>query len=90
MAYNKGRKKFHKKRKRREDPPGLAVTVYNNNIEGALKVLKRKVKNSNLMLDLKKKTFYRKPSEIKREKKNLAKLRNKYDMLKDQENKKNF
>ena len=89
MAYNKGRKKFHKKRKRREDPPGLAVTVYNNNIEGALKVLKRKVKNSNLMLDLKKKTFYRKPSEIKREKKNLAKLRNKYNMLKEQENKKN-
>ena len=69
MAYNKGRKKFHKKKKKREDPPGLAVTVYNNNIEGALKVLKRKVKDSNLFLDLKKKAYYEKPSKIKREKK---------------------
>ena len=82
------RKNFRRK-KPKDTTHGLSVTVYNNNIEGALKVLKRKVKNSNLMLDLKKKTFYRKPSEIKREKKNLAKLRNKYNMLKEQENKKN-
>ena len=86
MAYNKGRKKFHKKRKRREDPPGLAVTVYNNNVEGALKVLKRKVKNSNLFLELKKKTFYEKPSKIRREKRNLAKLRNKYKNIKENNN----
>ena len=30
------------------------------------------------MMDLKKKSYYRKPSEIKREKKNLAILRSQY------------
>ena len=85
------KKKFHKKRKPREkELEGLQVRVYNNNVDLALRKLKKKVKNANLMLDLKKKSFYRKPSEIKREKKNLAKLRNKYNMLKEQENKKNF
>ena len=85
MAYKKN---FRKKRPK-DTAQGLSVTVYNNNIEGALKVLKRKVKDSNLILELKKRTFYRKPSEVKREKNNLAKLRNKYDRLKEQENKKN-
>ena len=85
MSYNKGRKKF-KKRKRQPDPPGLAVTVYNNNIETALKIFKRKVKNSNLMLELKKKAYYEKPSKIRREKKNLAKLRNNYKNLKENPN----
>jgi hypothetical protein len=55
MAYNKGRKKFNRKRRKFEDPPGLAVTVYDNNVEFALKRFKKKVKNSNMMLDLKKK-----------------------------------
>ena len=87
MAHYRGKKKFHKKRKRREDPPGLAVTVYNNNVEGALKVLKRKIKNSNLMLDLRKKTFYEKPSKLKREQRNLAILRQRY---KDQKEKETF
>ena len=84
----KKRRNFRKRPK--DKAHGLSVTVFNNNVEGALKILKRKVKNSNLMLDLKKKTFYRKPSEIKREKKNLAKLRNKYNILKEKENQKNF
>ena len=65
---------------------GLAVKVFNNNIEGALKILKRKVKNSNLFLELKKRTYYVKPSKIKREKKNLAKLRNKWAVEKEKEN----
>ena len=63
---------------------GLAVKVYNNNIEGALKILKRKVKNSNLFLELKKRTYYEKPSKIKREKKNLQRLRYKYKTEKNQ------
>ena len=86
MAYNKGRKKFNKKKKRREDPPGIAVTVYNNNIETALKIFKKKIKNSNLFLDLKKKAYYEKPSKIRREKKNMAILRNKYKTLKENSN----
>ena len=88
MAYNKGRKKFNRKRKKIEDPPGLAVNVYGNNIEVALRRFKKKVKNSNLMLDLRKKTFYEKPSDTKRYKRNLAKLRNKYKIEKEKENEK--
>ena len=84
----KKRRNFRKRPK--DKAHGLSVTVFNNNVEGALKILKRKVKNSNLMLDLKKKAYYVKPSEIKREKKNLAKLRNKYNILKEKENQKNF
>ena len=38
------RKNFRKKRPK-DDSVGLSVNVYNNNVEGALKVLKRKVKN---------------------------------------------
>ena len=87
MAHHRGRIRFHKKRKRREDPSGLAVTVYNNNVEGALKILKRKIKNSNLMVELRKRTYYEKPSKLKREQKNLAILRQRY---KDQKEKESF
>ena len=79
------RKNFRKKRPK-DDSVGLSVTVFNNNVEGALKVLKRKVKNANLFLDLRKKEYYRKPSELKREKKNLAILRNKYANKKVEKN----
>ena len=85
MAHHRGRKRFHKKRKRREDPSGLAVTVYNNNVEGALKILKRKIKNSNLMVELRKRTYYEKPSKLKREQKNLAILRQRYKDQKEKE-----
>ena len=84
MGY---KKKFHKKRKPRErQMNGLKVEVYNNNVELALKKLKRKVKDSNLFLDLKKKTYFEKPSRIKREKKNLSILRQRYQCMKDNEN----
>ena len=80
----KKRKNFRKRPK--DDTVGLQVKVYNNNVEGALKVFKRKVKDSNLMLDLKKKAYYEKPSKKRREKRNLAKLRNKYQMQKVEKN----
>jgi len=51
----------------------------------ALKKLKRKVKNSGMMIELKKREYYEKPSKLKREKKNLAILRNKYKVQKEQE-----
>ena len=72
----KQRKNFRKRPK--DDTIGLSVKVWNNNVEGALKVLKRKVKDSNIMLELKEKAYYTKPSKKRREKKNLAILRNKY------------
>ena len=80
------RKKNFRKKRPKDTAVGLAVTVYNNNVEGALKILKRKVKNSNLMQDLRKREHFIKPSVIKREKINLAKLRNKYAVQKEKEN----
>ena len=83
----KNRKNF--KRKPKEKRNGLQVKVYNNNIEGALKKFKKIVKNSGLFLELKKKAYYEKPSKIRREKKNMAKLRNKYAIEKEK-TKKNY
>ena len=77
------RKNFRRK-KPKDDMQGLSVKVWNNNVEGALKIFKRKVKDSNLMLELKKKAYYDKPSKIRREKKNMAILRNKYKLQKEQ------
>ena len=79
------RKNFRKKPKvnRME---GLQVDVYNNNVDQALRILKKKVKDANLFFDLKKKAYYEKPSKIRREKKNLAKLRNKYSQQKVEKN----
>ena len=81
------KKKFHKKRKPRErQMTGLLVPVYNGNVELALKKLKRKIKDSNLFIDLKKKAYFEKPSKIKREQKNLAILRQRYQSIKENEN----
>ena len=62
---------------------GLRVEVKNNNVEFALKKFKRMVKDSGIMLELKKRTYYEKPSKERREKKNLQKLRYKYKNLKE-------
>ena len=65
---------------------GLSVPVYHNNVELALKKLKRKIKDSNLFIELKKKAYFEKPSKIKREQKNLAILRQRYQSIKENEN----
>tara|TARA_R110002020_G_scaffold34183_1_gene104276 strand:+ start:213 stop:449 length:237 start_codon:yes stop_codon:yes gene_type:complete len=72
-----------RKNKRKKPMQGLRIDVYNNNVEGALKKFKRKVKDSELMLELNKRSFYKKPSQLKREKRNLAKLRQKYKSIKE-------
>ena len=77
------RKNFKKRPK--DNLTGLSVKVYNNNVDAALKVFKRKVKDSNLMVELKEKQYYTKPSEIKRERKSKAILRDKYRRLKENE-----
>ena len=46
-------------------------------IDKALSILKKKVKESKLMLELREREFYKKPSEIKKEKKAKARLRSK-------------
>ena len=80
----KKRKNF--RRKPKKDLQGLQVEVYDGQVEKAIRILKKKVKESNLFLDLRKKEYYEKPSKIRREKKNLAKLRNKYNLQKEQKN----
>ena len=55
-------------------------------VDKALKIFKRRVKDSGIMFDLKERSFYKKPSAIKREQRNKAKLRAKYEKLKNQDN----
>ena len=75
-----------RKHRKPREKRGLRIEVRNNNVEFALKKFKRMVKDSGMMLDLKKRTYYEKPSEKKREKRNLTKLRNKYNNQKIKDN----
>ena len=69
---------------RKEKPMnGLRVDVKNNNIEFALKKFKRMIRDSELMVELRDRSFYQKPSMVKREKKNLQRSRHKYDQMKN-------
>jgi len=69
-------------RKEREHK-GLRVDVKYNNVEGALKLFKRMVKDSGQILELKKRDYYKKPSAERREKKNLQALRHRYNQEKE-------
>ena len=69
--------------KKTREQKGLRVDVKYNNVEWALKKMKRMVKDSGMILELKKRSYYKKKSEEKREKKNMAKLRNKYNNQKE-------
>ena len=60
----------------------INVVVKNNNVEKALSIFKRKVKDSNLMFELREREYYKKPSEIKKEIKNKAKARNYWKKVK--------
>ncbi len=69
--------------KKKREQKGLRVDVKHNNVEWALKKMKRMVKDSGMMLELKRRTYYKKPSEEKREKKNMQKLRYGYQAEKE-------
>ena len=60
----------------------IKVVVKNNNVEKALSIFKRKVKDSNLIFELREREFYKKKSELKKEKKNNAKARNYWKKIK--------
>ena len=79
------RKKKNFRRKPKKDLQGLQVEVYDGQVEKAIRILKKKVKESNLFLELKKNAYYEKPSRLRREKKNLAILRNQYKVQKEKE-----
>ena len=84
MTYKKrGHRKNFKRKPRERKMNGLCVEVRDNNVEYALRLLKRKLKKENWILELRKHEYYRKPSEIKRERKNKQRLRYKYQDLKE-------
>ena len=80
------RKRRNFRKKPKDNSQGLSVTVFNNNVDVALRILKKKVKEANLFIDLRKKEYFEKPSRVRREKRNLAKLRNQYQVQKEKEN----
>jgi small subunit ribosomal protein S21 len=55
----------------------LYVKVHKNNIEKALRLFKKQVKESKLLVELRDREFYTKPSVLKREKRAKARLRSK-------------
>ena len=54
----------------------LEVKVKKNNVEFALRLLKRKIKDSGLMVELRERQYYKKPSQKKSEERKLGKVRN--------------
>ena len=54
----------------------LKVTIKDNKVEYALRKLKKKVKDSGLMIELREREFYTKPSVKKREMRKRAKKNN--------------
>ena len=69
--------------KKKRVQKGLRVDVKYNNIEFALKKMKRMIKDSGQILEMKKRSYYKKPSAAKREKKNLQALRYRYNQEKE-------
>ena len=54
----------------------LEVQVKKNNVEFALRLLKRKIKDSGLMVELRERQYYKKPSQKKSEERKLGEVRN--------------
>ena len=59
----------------------IYIKVYNNNVEKALSKLKKEVKETKLMLEIREREFYTKPSALKREKNANARLRMKKNTI---------
>ena len=72
-----------KKRNNKGTSDLLYIEVKDLQIEKALKIFKQRVKESGLLLELKEKAFYTKPSVKRRTEKNLAKLRYKNNSPKE-------
>jgi len=54
---------------------GSVVYVRNDNVEQAIRKFKKKIQNNGLMLDLRAKEFYEKPTAVRKRKKAQAKAR---------------
>ena len=63
----KGFNMFQKKRKKKKQSSILYVDATNKSYERAISEFKRKVKNSNLLKELREREYYQKPSAARRE-----------------------
>ena len=70
-SKRKGYKMFQKKRKKKKQSSILYVDATNKSYERAISEFKRKVKNSNLLKELRDREFYEKPSVARRRRKKL-------------------
>ena len=78
MAYQKQpRQLYNKQKPAHHSNFGNIVYVVDGNIEQALRKLKKKIQNSNLMDEIRKREFYEKPSQVRKVKKAMAKKREK-------------
>tara|TARA_R100001082_G_C4300096_1_gene131998 strand:+ start:406 stop:666 length:261 start_codon:yes stop_codon:yes gene_type:complete len=69
---NKGYRMFQKRKKRNKQKSTLLyVDVKNKSLERALSEFKKRVKNSNLLKELRDREFYTKPSVARRKQKKM-------------------
>ncbi len=73
----KGFNMFQKRRKKKKQSTLLYVDATNKSYERAISEFKRKVKNSNMLKELREREFYEKPSAARRKQRKLrlAKIR---------------
>jgi len=62
----------------------ISVKVIDGNIEKALQIMKRKIKDTRLFVELRENEEYKKPSQRRREQKARGKIREKYRILERQ------
>ena len=67
-----------KKKKNKNQKCLPHVVVRNNHYERAISEVKKRVKNSGMLLELRNREFYEKPSAAKRRRKKMAILRKKH------------
>lgn len=63
----------------------MKVTVHNNNVEKAIRVLKRKLQAEGVFKEMRQREFYEQPSTKRRREKNEAIRRNQRDRRKSAE-----
>ena len=64
---------------------GLTVRVDNNNIEAAIRTLKKRLTNEGVIKEIRKKEYYEKPSARRRRERAEAKIRARRKTQKDQQ-----
>jgi len=61
----------------------IKIDVINGNIERAIRELKKKVKDTELLTEIRERQEFKKPSAVRRKQRIRAKLRNKYNNIEE-------